>query len=874
MNPWEKGSVDGYWHDEAVISLDNGKLFRNSILLIGVTPGDSTPLGQMLFHKEQNYETAGFISFNSITNPTSITSFSAAENLSNAIATFAYEIYLGTPEAENNLREAIKTLSSIYLMIGDEFLIDVLEWRFSSTTLGVEAKLDEQILLLRKAQLCYEKAVGIFVHGFSPAVGTSVYVSESFDSAVFNLFNLAIERSSLAMQERSAKELARQISPTSVSATMELSKEQMKNSYSNIYLLTAATAQKQADEFLNNGGARLSNALKSLQAQSRIYSSNLNPLGYDDRYVPMQDFSTLHSKALTSCELAIDSNDKFISEDRLFDSQVATLQTVHNSIATNDYRVRLSSLTGISVSSISPATIDQVIAAGEDLYDCEIDNKNFSTCMVGKTGGVLGSKYKEIRNAQFRVDLALLRRSQYLEKIEMENNRYNKSLQIENKYNAAYKESVESFYERLKGARSIERVITKTKGNKDKEIRTTTSYSIEDPALGISTDKETSLQELMNDYKISNMQTSHEVDLMNLFHSLAEIEIEIGLSVQIKNSAGDDFDNALKERDNLVFLYQKSNEYYYASEEEIKNKITETRILRSEAALGLARDLNNAVRMSYLAAKAYEYKYLTPLINISMDGGSSYLNISDLYKIQTPGDLKLFLTQIKSYDTCSWGSVAPQLYRISLAKDILGLNDLYLESLGAITYAEKSRKKYELVQQFLNNKIDQGTNNLEFPFSISLTDIAVSQYGRSNMKIWWGHEDQPCDPVEAKGVSVLISTTQSAFLDPFVTLTLAGAQSFLNKTRKIVEYVPVSNYLNMQVIDNDTSIVTKGSFDAFVNTDPRLADITSRGWSSSFKGRSLASSNWSVLIQNFSYPAIDWNKVTDITFYFDTMTRQ
>ncbi|MCI5162808.1 MAG: hypothetical protein D3917_12490 [Candidatus Electrothrix sp. AX5] len=382
------------------------------------------------------------------------------------------------------------------------------------------------------------------------------------------------------------------------------------------------------------------------------------------------------------------------------------------------------------------------------------------------------------------------------------------------------------------------------------------------------------MQELLNDFQIYEKRVNNEIaynsTITNLKNRLAELEVQIDLAIAMFNSTVDDFENAMIERDNLVYLAKTAEEYYTYNDDQLRDKIVETRILRSEAALNFARDLNTAILRSYLAAKALEYKYLTPLENISLDGGQS-LDINDLYRIQTPHDLDVFLNDLNNYDTgCAWGAVSERLYRISLAKDILGLTDDYLESLGAVTDSEKRQLRRERVQAFLADKIDSDSNDLAFPFSISLADEGIARYSKYNVKIWWGTASPPCDPVQAKGITVFIETTQATQLDPYVTLKLTGSQTFLNKNKEVLEYVPVSKYLNMQSIGTDSSVVTTGSFDAFVNDDPR--DSTMYQWSNSFKGRSVASSSWEIVIEDFSWGnKIDWNAVTDITFFMDTM---
>ncbi|MCI5162445.1 MAG: hypothetical protein D3917_10610, partial [Candidatus Electrothrix sp. AX5] len=48
MFPWKQEASTEYWHNLAVTALNNGIDFRDSLLLLGSTPGTDTPQGRML----------------------------------------------------------------------------------------------------------------------------------------------------------------------------------------------------------------------------------------------------------------------------------------------------------------------------------------------------------------------------------------------------------------------------------------------------------------------------------------------------------------------------------------------------------------------------------------------------------------------------------------------------------------------------------------------------------------------------------------------------------------------------------------------------------------------------------------------------------
>lgn len=905
MYPYGQDLDLSKWHAQALLAIDNGNALRDDLTLLCIDDPDTPDIDEsdclpetcpevpsgdfddLYCFPELNYEDVGLISFSYDENGTPI-SFSLDKldsRLINAITTFGYEIcdkQVQVPPEDNSqeqadLREAIKVVVSIYLMIGDEFLVDALEWRFSAGNLHADVQLDEQLVQLAKARLLYDAAVAAFVEGFNLQMGNNCLISSFFDQSVFNLFHLSVERMATAMRETSSKQLARKMSPGAESGAMSESKSVLQESYISTYLATAAAAQSN-DQFVSEGGDRLLTALKSLQQHSAIYLGNLNPLGFDDRYIPMQDYNpTLRDRALSALGIAQTSLGTFVAEKRMFDSNLEQLRATHNTIAQNGYREQLSSLTGISVEQIQTYYLSgdftPVETSGDELYDCDPENLDFDTCIEGTdAGGVLKSKYRQIRAAQLRIEKAELNKKNIFKGIKEENKRFANQLRIERENNADQQALLDEFLPKLKNARIKTKNCERKKKKGGKKCTYTTSYAVYNQQLDFDTEKAKKTQELLTRYIIRNAQNNHEIAIMGMLRQAAEIDIEIDLAIELYNSAENDFTAAMALRDNQFFLFKKSMEYRQLTVDEIKEKIVESRIMRSEAALNLARDMKRAVHRSYLAAKALEYKYLKPLENIDVDGGET-LDIHDLYKAQVPKDVESFMTSLENYDTCAWGSVNARLYQVSLAKDILGLNDSYLEQLGAMTVGEKAQKRYELLQKFINDHIDPYWNDLSFDFSTSLDDDIFSRYHKYNTKIWWGTASPPCDPIESKGLTVMISTNQAAYLDPYITLTLDGTQTFLNREEEIVEYVPVSEYLNMQVLDSDDTVITVGSFDAFVNEDPDNASL--HEWTNSFKGRSIASAKWNMLIEDFSYPYdLDWSKVTDITIYFDTMTNQ
>ena len=845
----------------AISNYNEGYQFRQGLLLIGATPDDTTALGRMLTDPKLNYETAGLLA-----------DIAAVESkLISARDAFAYDCFINYQpldewSPQTRLLNTLKLMANIYLMIGDEFLIDALEFRFSATTLGADQKLLEQINLLEKAGIYYQKAIDTFTYGFSPAVDTNIYLADYFDEPVFSLFLLATERMSMALREKSSKQLAKLISPDPLieAGARKTSGDTLKGAYLSTYLLAAATSLHSGVNFTTYGGERLINALNTLRNQGNIYRKDLNPLGYDERYIPMQDFSELYSDANIWKISATTSEDALSQAKRDFDADADRMKTALLALAENPggYKTQLASLTGISIGDSH--FLDKVAVAGADLYDCPIDSESFPVCVQGKTRGILGSKYNQIRETELNVQRALKKKQSFLDLVELENKKHNDMLEIENNNNTAYRDKLKNYLNQMKNARTIQKITTKKNG-KDTDKETVTSYYVSYPQLNLEVERDVALQEALKDYRIAQMNVTDEITIKTYLTNIAETEIEIGLAIQSKNSAIADFDNSMKERDNLVFVYKKAIEQMNYTVDTVKDKLPEVRILRCQAAIDLSRNLSNAIHYAYLAAKALEYKYMKPLVNVSLLNET--LNIHDLYKVQTVGDLTSFLSKLTAYDNCAWGSVSRTTIAISLAKDILGLTDKYLNPNNALSTSDVTKLRYEKIQAYLSNRINKSDNSLLFDFSTSLNNYAISKWNKYNLKVWYGTAAPPCDPVPTKGAAVKFLTTQPTSITPYVNLTQKGHSTYLNKNKEILAYVPVSEYLNLLSEDVEATLSTTGRFNAYVNRDPDSDQL----WDPSFKGRSVASSDWEMKITDIGDSSIDWSKVTDIVLYLDTM---
>lgn len=893
MDPFQRQATEAdlaYWKKAADDGLTAGKTFRDGLLLIGATPNDGTARGRLLNDPKLNYQSVGLL--------TNLAGIEAG--LLSARDTYAYLLYRGYPDAATaraNLLDTIKTLANLYLMIADEFLIDALEWRFSADTLNVDQKLDEQITLLQSAQDYYQKAIGVFVYGFSPAVGTNIYVSASFDDAVFSLFNIGVERLSLALRELSSKQLVRQMAPDANedwAAARGASLATLKGVSTTAYLLTGAIAKTQGATFdAVGGGSSIVGALSALRKQGNIYNQGLNPLGYDNRYAPMQDFSALYSVAAGGLNAAKGAKADFDSESRAFDSNQEALRQQVNALI-SQYVTSLAALTGCAEPTDfdDPQQIESFLVctgeSGGDLFDCRLAQRSgaFETCVGTKsTAGVLAQKYRDTMAAQIRLNAARLGRDNVLTRIDLANEKANRQVTLKRRQTGAQTRQLNDYYRELKGARTVTDTATITtnrkwdstnkhwdKSTKEKDHKTSTTFNVSDDTLQIRQSNEQALLEITTDFEIQQVNLETAYVIKDLLLSAAEAEIEVQLAVQQKNSAIADFDNSLQEKENLWQLYQRAlNQLSYYTE-----RSAPLRILKSQATIVLADRINYTAHYAYLAAKALEYQHLMPLVDEPVGGGR--LRITDLFKAQTTSDLEAFLLKLNALGTtqCPWGTFDPQYQVISLAYHILGLTDRYLDPDGdgqATPGKSIAQARREAVQGFIIANVN-AAGHLHFPFTIAENASFLASSHQYNLKLWSGPAPSSCDPLVTPvlGTAINIISTQSGNFKPKMRLRQTGHSSLRNGFGEVVSYIPISNFHFLFEGGGDFVPYKEAEFVAYTNaTDPRTQ--SGGAWTGGFKGRSISASNWEVELfdWNVVYPATDLSKITDIQIHMDTI---
>ncbi|MCX7110800.1 MAG: hypothetical protein NTX45_11860 [Proteobacteria bacterium] len=887
-------------------SLANGKSLRNGLLLVGIdlTKDYSqdpvkTKLVDMLKYSSHNYESVGLIpvfpSDYPIHKPDNLPNEDA---LIRAAQTYAHQLSIGYP-VKDKLLDVVKTLTSLYLMIADEYLIDALELpAFSDNTTDIDLVLNAQINLLTKAQFYYEKGVNFFLICAYPInYSTPVSIADSFDSSIYELINLSVERLSLSLREKSSKQLVRDIMPDMPGiwkSKWAQAPESLKGANTSVYLATAAIANTRKSEFdVAGSSSGLVDALNAMRQQGNLYNQGFNPLGYDNRYIPGNNYSVLKKIADDSLidpgagALKYESDLK--NAGREFDNQLDKLKTELKDLK---YRY-IDSLVNLTPCS-SPKSVEDVIdqafldctgqAGGNLLVECDLEASDFESCLSGVTGGAsargtLVTKYRDWRSARQSLRLARTKRINIDAEITNYTNTHNINTGLIQVRLNNQLTTLANYQNSMRNAQSIveteneEEIRVKAEDkrkwttSKQRTKSTQKTYTLRNDAFDYEITKEQDMLKHVTNMEILSGDEEFKLIIKNKELSRLEADIGIDLAITQDNAARDDFFNLLRTKENLWLQYQtdlsnlqKANSVNLSDPNTDMSLLPLLRIVRSQAVINLAAAMNNAANYAYLAAKALEYKYAKTLEEMSIEKKyTKTISVNDIFKAQKPYNLSQFLLNMDKINTdqCSYSRLFTNwIFSISYMQNLAITPLLDPE----IADNEDAHKFFYTKSRIAENSSTQG--NLRIEFEVPESASYIPYYSTYNMKLWAGSPPDGCGISigNSYGIAVTLRTNSAVSQGPIVHLRQRGFSILKDKNGNFRDYI----------IENPQNSPIDGYIQAAQNEVPKT-DVYNlpNYWTPLFMGRGLSSSKWELEIYN--QPGIDFSQVYDIEIHFSTI---
>lgn len=324
----------------AITYLNQIKSFKDSLTFYNCQPSASGPvcdnrLKNLLLYPDQNYESVGFTA--------QFQSGIEAKYLE-SIKLLAVLVDRNYADSLTYLKTAIRDLLTIYMIFGDEFLIDALDLRIP-VSMGnpfADDYINDQIDRLEKAEVYYRYGYDKFISiWLTPVCCSGNTIGKLMGADEWKLFTFLSQRMFLALQEKASREMVMGYESTLPEDATEL------------YLQMAAISTTLGNQFYTYGGGQLLAELNLLKQQVRNIRNNLNPLGYDDRYVPLNDFESLYNLADSALNIGTNScvylESQIKTEQRDYDYVLEKVTEQSNSLNTS-YRQQLSEMTGCSLS--------------------------------------------------------------------------------------------------------------------------------------------------------------------------------------------------------------------------------------------------------------------------------------------------------------------------------------------------------------------------------------------------------------------------------------------------------------------------------------------------------------------------------------------
>jgi hypothetical protein len=301
------------------------------------------------------------------------------------------------------------------------------------------------------------------------------------------------------------------------------------------------------------------------------------------------------------------------------------------------------------------------------------------------------------------------------------------------------------------------------------------------------------------------------------------------------------------------------------------------RMVRDSSRMQLAKQMEYAARMSYLAARRAEYAYAARL-------SASNFRISDIYRARTADDIKRYLQTMLGVTNSLAGGASyqtdPNDITISIAQHWLQLTDEALAKEGfttpAAAQAERTRRFREWVAANTFTNTD-GKEVLQFNFTTSLLDGGLfSNVILQGYDGYWLHKlSGIAEPkLTNNGVSLNLISEEADMYYRTTRLTQGGLVHLQSHSGCTFDYrlMAPAVLLGLEWASNQDPEAATATFKANVN---ETYPYTTNGFrTSAFLGRSVSSTDWEITIfagaPSVGMADMDLQQLNDIELNFST----
>jgi hypothetical protein len=362
------------------------------------------------------------------------------------------------------------------------------------------------------------------------------------------------------------------------------------------------------------------------------------------------------------------------------------------------------------------------------------------------------------------------------------------------------------------------------------------------------------------------------VEVQNLLLDISEAYVEIQSANQEYLAKRSEFEDLIG--DDLLVEARRQRAYLQNSPANDPSH----RIVRDSSRMQLAKALERAARIAYLAARRAEYEYAIRL-------SASNFRMSDIYRARTAEDIRQFLDNLSSkVNSLKSQAVVEKLnpldFEISVAKYVVGLTDAILEADGFTTpEAREAERRVRFRAWVAENTISDPQNGgapaLVFKFATNIQDggIFANVYGPGFSGLWLHKMAANGSPKPTNtGISVDIFSEQTGLLRRTVRLSQSGLVQMRAQSGCILDYrlVAPAFLLGLEWSAGQNPEKTTAQITANVNGE---ATGTNGLRNNELVGRAISSTEWEMKLLSGGGSGLadmDLQRLNDIVLNFST----
>lgn len=791
------------------------------------------------------------------------------------------------------LRQSIREIANIRIIVGQEFMVDALGVNFSGNIAGGEELVRKELAQLQAALLQFKTAERYLTSALTQVVGNGCTVSDFYTRSEWALLGRTLElQGSVQYQIATRLSYLDMDSAESVKRAKTVALSSLRQSANDGYIdMLALAGVGPSDQDDCAFGERPEGvdiealALNVLGAQqkARDLVENRNIFGFDVHMTPARRYKSsaagfncntnpegdrgLWDQAKCNAENALRLQDRAENKTRLFEDSQANLLAALQRIRT-ELDTKIDDVVGCDRNKMASdeayyQCVDgQIVLLKQCLSYVAQPAEFFETCMASKliiTDNEATTAISALRGLFLEWQTAVAM---------MEN--YNARIQ-------ASKDKTATVKDWLFKAGTAEMLARASQASVD----ATACLDIGDPLSGLIKTSICGSVSFINflaqsyagalstqaDVEIEGAENKKEVSNLLLDQSELAIAADAARRAFLAKQSDVNGMFGVLER---TFAERKRQSAYFTT---LPANDPSFRIVRDFARIEVAEALEKSAKYAYLAARRAEYEYAARL-------AESNFHISDIYRARTAQDILKFLGDLQDLTDDLAGSASAETVpidvKISIAQHVLHLTDAALISQGFTTpaaiKAERARQFRKWVAEHTVPNDFEEPKDMKPVLAFTLTTSLLDDGLLANVRPQ-GHNSRwrfllAGTTAPGNGVSMNLVSDQQGLSYRDVTMTQGGTVHMRSQLGCFFDYnlIHPAKLLGLEWAANQSPEEATGTFSGNVNgANPYT---TNNFRTPAFAGRAISATSWEIIVRAGSpdniLPEMDLQQLTDL----------